>query len=78
MRAYLLNVLIAFDQLLNALIGGWPDETMSAWAYRVRRDGKPWGFMADVIDALFFWQPDHCMQSYLTEKLKKQLPPEER
>ena len=78
MKQYLLNILIALDQLLNTLIGGWPDETMSSWAYRVHRDGKPWGFLAPVIDAIFFWQPSHCAQSYLSEKLKKQLPPEER
>ena len=32
--SYLLRLLIALDQLANALIGGHPDETLSARAYR--------------------------------------------
>ena len=64
------NILIAFDQLLNALAGGWPDETLSARAWR---EGwhKP-------IDMLFFWEPSHCYESYVSEQLRMQSPPEER
>lgn len=29
MRRYLKQVLIAFDQLINALLGGWADESLS-------------------------------------------------
>ena len=28
--AYLHNLLVACDQLVNAAIGGWPDETLSS------------------------------------------------
>lgn len=34
MMAYIKNVLIALDQLANALIGGWPDESLSSRAWR--------------------------------------------
>lgn len=37
---YLLNILIAIYQLINTLIGGYPDETLSASAYLGEREGK--------------------------------------
>jgi len=84
MTAYLVNVLIALDQLLNvALCCGEPDETMSSNSYRMHRDGKPWGFMCPVIDTLFFWQRGpagerHCQMAYESERERSQLPPEFR
>lgn len=35
------NLLIAVDQLVNTLTGGWPDETLSSRAYRMAVDGHP-------------------------------------
>lgn len=66
------QIAIAFDQLLNALLGGMADETLSA---RAHRTGSAW---EPVIDALFFWQADHCFESYISEKRRQQLPPEYR
>lgn len=40
MRRYLKQVLIAFDQLINALLGGWADESLSAHAWRQHLEGK--------------------------------------
>lgn len=37
---YYFKVGLAVDQLLNALMGGWPDESFSARAYRWDRDNK--------------------------------------
>jgi hypothetical protein len=35
---------IAFDQFLNALIGGYADETLNARAHRMRQKRQPyWG-----------------------------------
>ena len=62
------QVAIAIDQLFNTLLGGMADETLSA---RAHRTGSAW---EPVIDALFFWQDDHCFQSYISEKERKQLP----
>jgi hypothetical protein len=67
-----MQVLIALDQLLNALFGGWADETLSAYAHRKSDWRREW------INALFFWQPDHCALSYWAERNRKQLPPEYR
>lgn len=70
-------VLIAADQLVNALLAGWPDETLSGRAWRWERDGvRSWP--RRVIDRLFFWEQDHCYQSYISEREGRQLPPELR
>jgi hypothetical protein len=72
---YLLNLAIAVDQLLNALLWGMPDETLSSRAFRADRDGKVFGrFFRPVIDTIFFWQDRHCYQSYLAEVQRRQYP----
>ena len=71
------KVLVALDQLANALAGGWPDETISSRAWRWEKNGtRAW--TRKVIDALFFWDAEHCRESYESEKLGRQLPPELR
>lgn len=71
---YLLHLGIALDQLLNAVLGGAADETLSSRAYRADRDGKVFGkFFRPMIDAMFFWQDRHCYQSYLAEVQRRQL-----
>ena len=71
-------VLIAFDQLLNAVFCGWPDETLSSRAHRRRLAGKP--LLADGLDGFFavFGDRNHCQASYESERLGRQLPPELR
>ena len=78
---YLLNVLIAFDQLVNTLLGGMPDETISAECFRKSQlKGhyfyKILKFILDV--CLSPIRQDHCEQAYLSEVCRKQLPPEYR
>ena len=70
-------VAIAVDQLFNALFNGWPDETLSSRAFRDDRDGvRHWP--RKLIDALFGWQREHCKESYKSEVLRRQSPPETR
>lgn len=71
------QVLIALDQLINALHGGWADETISSRAYRLRHR-MPYRLYRFVIDLLFFWDADHCRQAYESERLRMQAPPELR
>lgn len=78
---YAKNVLIAVDQLFNALFGGFSDETLSSASFRASRDGiRHWP--RRLIDALFFWdrkgQTRHCELSYNSEQLWLQCPPELR
>ena len=70
-------ILIALDQLVNTLAGGWPDETLSSRCYRWARDGvRAWP--CKLVDGLFFWQREHCKSSYESEREGRQSPSELR
>jgi len=61
------NVLIGFDQTVNALFGGNPDETISSRAAKAAIAGKRRGIIAEAwIDLLFAvvaGQRNHCASS---------------
>lgn len=71
---YIKNVLIALDQLANTLIGGQPDETISAKAYRMRveKDSFGWKSTEKLINFLFF-DEKHCEKSAFSEKSRRQI-----
>lgn len=73
---YIINILIAIDQLFTTVIGGYPDETLSSYAYRLKQQDK-WGgrIFVPFINKLFFWQPNHCKYAYECERLRLQFPP---
>ena len=68
------QVLVAIDQLLNTLLGGYADETLSSRAWRHKEDGSR-SWPAWVINKLFFWQDNHCKEAYESELKRNQLPP---
>ena len=76
MLRYILNILIAIDQLVNTMIGGYPDETLSAAAWFGEQQGKlvP-RIMRPVIDFIF-WpiERDHCAKAFRAERKGLQLP----
>ena len=79
MTRRLLNLFIAFDQLLWVLITlghGSPDETISAALWRMEQQGKRAGrWFRPVVDWLFSpFGKEHCWQSYVDEIEKRQLP----
>ena len=76
MGCYVLNLAIATDQWFNALLGGHADETLSARCYRNRWESNGWWVAYKLINLLFFWQHDHCFQSYNAELERKHLPEE--
>lgn len=59
---------LAIDQLFNAALGGYADETLSARFYRTNSP------MQKYINAIFF-DPDHCRLSYMAEIERHQFPP---
>ena len=77
MRTYLHNLLVACDQLVNALMGGWPDETLSSRCWRWHVSGvRHWPCRwLDGLAALL-GEAEHCRQSYESECTGGQLPPE--
>ena len=79
-----LQVGIAVDQLLNAILNGYADETLSCRSYRMWVKKKPIGKLMPIIDFIFKWQTirsdaiGHCHNAYLNEKERLGLPPEMR
>lgn len=80
-----LQLLISLDQFLNVLVcmfvepksKHWADETFSAHTHRHFVKGE-WKWMRNLINFLFFWQADHCAESYESEMERNHLPPELR
>lgn len=71
-RGWLYSVLIAIDQLGNALAGGYADSTISARVgYNVRHAAPErqnyWRLLEGIINYTFLPLdgPDHCYQAYL-------------
>lgn len=75
-RAYLLQLFIGIDQLLNTLFGGWADETMSSRLWRKSGKSKAWNLASTFVDALFrlAGQRDHCYAAYVSEQARQQMP----
>lgn len=71
---HLKQFLIALDQVVNTMCGGYADETLSCRAYRHYMKGE-YKWVKVLIDCLFFFDKDHCYTSYLSEQERLQLPP---
>lgn len=78
MLRWLKNVMIALDQALGViLLNNEPDMTISAQAWLWHIQGKrSWPYR--LIDKIFWWQPNHCLESYRSEENGSQLPEELR
>jgi hypothetical protein len=64
---YVLSLLIALDQFVNALFGGYPDETVSFRSAKARNDGKEWGcILCKLLDAI---DPQHCDKTMRNKKV---------
>lgn len=79
MRRRVLNIAIAFDQLVYVLItfgDGLPDETISSALWRTEQDGKRFGkIFRPVVDWVFKpIEKEHCKLSYLSELNRLQAP----
>ncbi len=72
---YIKRVAIAFDQLLNTIGGGQPDETISAKIYRksINPGTDGWKFAEKVVNTIFF-DKNHCKDSYMSEIHRTQFP----
>jgi len=80
LKRYCWNLLVAADQMLNVLAGGYPDETFSARAWRKAEAGQWfWRVLRRAIDGFFrlvFKQGDHCLKSYESEAARGHSPKE--
>uniref|UniRef100_E6VL50 Uncharacterized protein n=1 Tax=Rhodopseudomonas palustris (strain DX-1) TaxID=652103 RepID=E6VL50_RHOPX len=67
LKHYAYRVLVALDHLLNAVLGGYPDETVSYRSATARDEGKRWGcVLCKVLDAI---DRDHCTKALVNTKL---------
>jgi hypothetical protein len=61
--AWLIRLLDSFSQVLNVLLlNGDANESISGRAYR-----ENWSAAVKVIDALFFFDPGHCRNAYMSD-----------
>lgn len=77
MPNHLHQLAIALDQLVNTLLGGYADETLSARCYRLSDRywyAKVCRFVLDLV--LSPRRRDHCLVSYQNEVARRQLPPD--
>jgi hypothetical protein len=58
MSLHFLRVLIAIDQLFNAILGGYPDETISSRAAKAELRGDKWGCV--LCKLLAYVDKNHC------------------
>jgi hypothetical protein len=58
--SYLANLGTAISQLGNTILGGHPDESLSARAHYEQKRSRLWSAVRVAADTLFFWQPGHC------------------
>jgi hypothetical protein len=63
MEKYISRVFIAFSILLNAIVGGKNNQTLSAGQWQRKRAMKM-NFVR-VIDTLFWWEPNHCEDAWI-------------
>jgi hypothetical protein len=59
MKRYFMNILIAFDQLANVILGGDPDETISSRLGKAHDSIGTWA--RGVVDRIF--GKGHCARS---------------
>lgn len=75
LKRYGYHVIIAIDQLFNALTGSAADETLSSRTYRgavlTEQPKKRWRVLYRLINGLFF-DANHCKASYESELSGKQ------
>lgn len=76
---HIYQILIGVDQLANVFLGGWADETLSSRCYRNAQ--KYWyaKLGQQILDFIFRpFGKHHCEMAYLSEKERRQAPPEIR
>ncbi len=62
--SYLTRVAAWLSQGINCIfLNGSPDQTVSARSY-VNRSSSLWRRAYFMINGIFFWQEDHCRNSY--------------
>jgi hypothetical protein len=72
---YFVRLLIGIDQMANVLMGGWPDETISARCGRRFGTHWWWTWLGKVLNWI---DPNHIYDAMKNERAATHLPPELR
>jgi hypothetical protein len=76
---YLKQIFIGIDCLFNAVTGGYGCESFSARCYRLEAEGSYfWHIMRATVDGIFFFQKNHCRESWQYELDIESLKKEEK
>jgi hypothetical protein len=66
MGSWLMRVLIAFDRMVNVMLGGSQDQTISARSALGKKNGKIIGcFICWILDKI---EKDHCSNALKTDE----------
>jgi len=68
---YFQRVGIAISVLFNVILGGYSNQSFSARNYAWKREGRT--NLVWIIDFLFWFDPEHCMNSWLYWYTRKTL-----
>lgn len=71
LKKYISRVGIAISVLFNVILGGYSNQSFSARNYAWKREGKP--NLVWLIDKIFWFDPDHCMQAWSYWIVRKEL-----
>ena len=71
----IISIFCFFKNILKPKV--WADETLSShcWRWHINQI-RDWPYK--LIDIIFFWEKDHCKNSYESERNRRHLPPELR
>ena len=61
-KKYLYRIVIALSVLLNVILGGDSNQTFSARNYQRKREGR--FNLVLLIDVIFWFDRDHCLNSW--------------
>lgn len=75
MRKYLINVLVAIDQLGNAITGGDPDETWSSRFGKYQEKVEVYGWICAFLE---IFDPGHCEKAIEEDEGDDQVAPYSR
>jgi len=62
MKKYFWNILISIDQVINTILGGDPDETISSRMGKYAERGRGW-FPKTICKLLHLIDNNHCQNS---------------
>ena len=71
MKKYFWNLLISFDQFVNTVFGGDPDETISSRLGKWARDGRNNSGIRKYIWQIAHWVVEHFEEDHFAKSIER-------